>query len=504
MQKYTPGDTLLAAVHAFILKHHLLPKSGTIVVGVSGGPDSVCLLHVLKTLCAPEGPFPQVKLHVAHLNHLLRGEESQADATFVADLAAAWGLPCTIGQADVAAQAKVARQSIEEAARAARYFFLQEVEAADRERASRIAVGHHADDQVETLVMHWLHGSGMGGLVGMRPEQHDGIIRPLLAVRRKEILAYCARHHLEFREDASNQDTRFLRNRIRHELLPTLEQYNPNLRETLLRNAEILVEEERYFQAQADAAWRQVITVEAFPRLEGDVAAYRRLPLALRRRFLRDLGLWASDGQVSLELRHITAIDDLLHRATGGGALHLPGGMRVLRMQQRFEFGRPLAYEQTEQAPGQHPGQVAETVHLPVPGEACLPGTTWLVLAQILDSASAPPPGYEESRKGSRWGYVDLDAVQAYLPLALRTRHAGDRFRPLGMAQEKKLQDAFVDAKIPRTERSTLPLVCGADGTLLWVPGYLVSDLVKLTPATRKVLALELRQADGTPSHPDF
>ncbi len=494
MQKQAAKDTLLEAVQRFIQEHRLLPESGTVAVGVSGGPDSVCLLHVLKTLCSPEGPFPHVKLHVAHLDHMLRGEESRADATFVADLAAQWGLPCTIGQVDVAAQAKAARQSIEEAAREARYAFLRQVAA--EVDAERMAVAHHADDQAETLVMHWLRGSGMAGLAGMRPLEKD-VIRPLLAVRRAEVLAYCARHRLDFREDASNQDTRFLRNRIRHELLPTLEQYNPNLRETLLRSAEIFAEEERYLEGLVEAALPQVITAQegapGVARVEGNVAAYCQLPLAVRRRLLRDLGLMVSNEEVWLELRHITAIDDLLHRAAGGGALHLPGGVQVLRTQRRFQFGYPLEAGQT----GQTSGRMAEPedgpVFLPVPGEARLPGGRWIVQTQVLDSAHAPPPGYEHTSAKGRWGYMDMEAVQHYLPLSLRTRRAGDRFRPLGMAQKKKLQDVFVDAKIPRTERGTLPLVCGADGTLLWVPGYLVSDLVKLTPATRRVLALEMR-----------
>jgi tRNA(Ile)-lysidine synthase len=496
MKSRSSKDVLLAAVHTFIEEHHLLPQSGCVVVGVSGGPDSVCLLHVLQYLCAPDGFFPQVKLHVAHLDHLLRGEESRAEATFVADLAARWKLPCTVAQRDVAAQARTGHQSIEEAARAARYAFLREVAA--QVGAVRIAVGHHADDQVETLVMHWLRGSGTAGLAGMRPLEKE-IIRPLLGARRDEILAYCARHRLTFCEDTSNQDPRFLRNRIRHALLPVLEGYNPNLRETLLRNAEIFAEEERYFQAQVDAAWPQVVLAETpavagVVRVEGDVAAYRRLPLAVRRRLLRHLGLLVSGGMISLELRHLTAVDDLLHRVAGSGEAHLPGGIRVQRVYGRFVCEHVAARQsgQTEM-PSE---QVGTSMPLPVPGEACLPGTRWLVRTQILDGASMPPPGYERSATGSRRGYMDLEAVEKYLPLALRTRRAGDRFRPLGMAQEKKLQDVFVDAKMPRTERQTLPLVCGADGTLLWVPGYLVSDLVKLTPATRRVLALELRPTE--------
>ena len=507
MQSRSSTDTLLAAVHTFIQEHHLLSQNGSVVVGVSGGPDSVCLLHVLMTLCTPEGPFPNVKLHVAHLDHGVRGEASRADAAFVADLAADWGLPCTVEHVDVPALARAGRRSLEDVARQARYAFLRRV--AEQSSATRIAVAHHADDQVETLVMHWLRGSGLAGLAGMRPLEGE-IIRPLLVMRRAEVLAYCQEQQLPFREDASNQDRRFLRNRIRHELLPTLEQYNLNLRETLLRNATILAEEAAYLEQQLAARWPEVIASGAEGQVEGSVPAYRRLPLALRRRLLVRAGEVASAGKTHLELRHVEACDALLLRSAGSGLLHLPGGLRLRRVYERFFLELlPQVSEPKESSADSSPASAPQSqsnaaVPMPQPGEARLPWTPWRVRARVMQGApaegraSALPPGYEHESGVSQWGYMDGDALQPYLPLSLRTRRAGDRFRPLGMAGEKKLQDVFVDAKIPRMMRATLPLVCGADGRILWVPGYLVSDLVKLTPATQRVLALELRAASDT------
>ncbi len=501
MKRASTDPDVLAAVRAAIDDQHLLSPTGVVVVGVSGGPDSICLLHVLTRLCGSDSPFAGVRLHVAHLDHRLRGEAGQADANFVADLAARWGLPCALGQADVPALARAERRSLEDAARKARYAFLRRVAA--EVGAARIAVAHQADDQVETLVMHWLRGSGLAGLAGIQAREGD-VIRPLLGVSRAEILRYCEQQGLIYREDASNQDRRFLRNRIRHDLLPVLEQYNPNLRETLLRNASVIAEEDAFMQAQVDACWSEVIPREAERSLEGNIAAYRRLPLALRRRVLLRAAQRVSGGEVHLELRHVEASDALLLRAVGVGALHLPGGLRLCRIYGQFVIASELSSAQLTQSSSgtsarSAPALLAEkhtTTILPVPGEARLPGTRWVVRAYLLEGNATPPPGYERGEDGRRWGYMDLDALTAYLPLSVRTRRAGDRFQTLGLRAAKKLQDVLVDAKVPRAERDTLPLVCGADGTILWVAGYQIADPVKLTPATRRALALEVEAID--------
>jgi tRNA(Ile)-lysidine synthase len=231
---------MFEAVRSYIELHRLLPTHGRLVVAVSGGADSLCLLHLLHRLCGEGKDYPYVRLHVAHLNHQLRGQTGEQDALAVAGLAEDWGLPVTIGVEDVPALARRERRSLEDAARTARYRFLRSVA-----RGDRIAVAHHMDDQVETLILHWLRGGGINSMIGLQPRQQD-IIRPLLAVTHADTLLYCAQHGLTPLEDASNRDPRFLRNRIRHELLPLLQEINPGIRATLLRTAEIM---------QVDAEW---------------------------------------------------------------------------------------------------------------------------------------------------------------------------------------------------------------------------------------------------------
>jgi len=218
---------MLESVTAFIEKHQLLPTRGEIVVAVSGGADSLCLLHLLHRLCGPGKRYPELGLHAAHLNHQLRGEESQRDADAVASIAAAWGIPCTVGAIDVPALAQKEHRSLEDAARVARYRFLREVA-----HGQPIAVAHHADDQVETLLLHWMRGSGLAGMVGMLPRQQD-ILRPLLEVGHADTVAYCRQHAIVPVEDFCDSDSRFLRNRIRHEFSPLLQWLHPGREEGL-------------------------------------------------------------------------------------------------------------------------------------------------------------------------------------------------------------------------------------------------------------------------------
>ena len=225
---------ILESVAAFIDQHRLLPTAGSVIVAVSGGADSLCLLHLLNRLCGPGRRYPAISLHAAHLNHQLRGSASEEDASAVAGIARAWGLPITVGAIDVPALVRREHRSIEDAARLARYRFLREVA-----QGQPIAVAHHADDQVETLLLHFLRGSGLAGMVGMLPKQRT-IIRPLLEVTHAQTVAYCRQHDIEPLEDLSNTDPAYTRNRVRHELLPLLESINPGFRATLLRSAAVM------------------------------------------------------------------------------------------------------------------------------------------------------------------------------------------------------------------------------------------------------------------------
>src|SRR5712692_3499691 len=289
---------MLEIVTSYIERHHLLPEAGEIVVGVSGGADSLCLLHLLHRLCGPGKRYPDLCLRVAHLNHKLRGEAGTRDAAAVAHIATDWRLPVTIGEVDVPAQARQERRSLEDAARAARYRFLRQVA-----HGQPIAVAHHADDQVETLLLHWLRGSGLAGMVGMLPRQQD-IIRPLLEVHHVQAVAYCQEHGIVPLEDLSNTDPRFLRNRIRYELMPLLESLNPGIHDTLLRNAEVMRIDLAWLEAQVDAYWSGVVIAEQSDTIKLHVQALLALPLSLQRHLLRRVAARLCDGQSPLEIRH--------------------------------------------------------------------------------------------------------------------------------------------------------------------------------------------------------
>ncbi|MDQ2716739.1 MAG: tRNA lysidine(34) synthetase TilS [Chloroflexota bacterium] len=520
---------MLEHVTAYIEQYRLLPESGEVLVAVSGGADSLCLLHLLRRLCGPEPGkrYAGVSLRVAHLNHKLRALESAREAEVVAQLARAWGLPVIIGEEDVPALALRERRSLEDAAREARYRFLR-----TSARGQHIAVAHHADDQVETLLLHWLRGGGLAGMVGMAPHQQD-IVRPLLQVTHAETVAYCRAHGIVPLEDASNADPRFTRNRIRHELLPLLASLNPGIRETLLRNAEVLRSDLAWIEAQVDACLPTVLFLEQDDIIALHLDALKALPLSIQRHLLRRVSARLSGGQSGLELRHYALIEQLVSRPftpADGIGLDLPRGLRVVRHVDRLIFTvgtrliapTPVGQESAAQAsraqedrgqenaargdraqasgaPTRNAGDLDE-VMLPVPGQVGVPGTRWRARAEPLPLELEVEVRRALTRQDwdAVWRllpatrlavYVDGDAAST--PLRVRTRRPGDRLRPLGMTGEKKVQDLLVDKHIPRAERGSIPLFFSA-AHCLWVAGLCLDDRVRLTATTQRVVRLSV------------
>lgn len=497
---------LLERVEAYIEEHALLPEGGEVMVAVSGGADSLCLLHVLHRLCGPGKRFVGVRLRVAHLNHRLR-QEAGAEAEFVARMASEWGLPVTIGEVDVPALARRESRSLEEAAREARYRFLRQVA-----RGQPIAVAHHADDQVETLLLHLLRGGGLTGMVGMQPRQQD-IIRPLLTVTHAETVAYCREHGLAALEDASNTDPRFLRNRVRHELLPLLESFNPAIRATLLRNAEAAQVDAQWIEQQVSNYWPQVVLAEQEQGITLDVEQLLALPLSLQRHLLRRVTARLCGGQSPLELRHYRLIEQLLRRESLPGQaqaklLDLPCSLRLV------SHFRTATFERLSQQNPQKEHRGALPVQLPVPGRVAVPGTTFMAVAETLPDELLTT--VREALAREDWAAVwrllpstrytvYIDADSAGSPLTVRTRRAGDRIRPLGMAHEKKMKDMLIDRHIPRAERDRIPLFFSSSHCL-WLAGIALDDRVRLTRDTRHILRLSIepmlsdwmREGDGS------
>lgn len=489
------GESLPARVAAYIERHGLLPPRSEIVVAVSGGADSLCLLHLLHSLCGEGRPFPTVRLLAAHLNHGLRGQASERDALYVARLVSAWGLPLTIGSVDVPALARREKRSLEEAARLARYTFLRQVA-----RGRLIAVAHQADDQVETILLHLLRGSGLAGLVGMAPRQQD-IIRPLLEVTRAEILAYCQQQGLRPLEDESNRDPRFLRNRVRHELLPLLEQLNPGIRETLRRSAEVVRVDLEWLESCVSERWSEVVISASEQEVIMTVPGLLAQPLSLQRHLLRRATALLCGGQSPLEPRHYALLESFLQEVRRSHAhaersLDLPGRLQLQVSGSRLRLLQAPASRQAQVAGG--PDGAA--LRLPIPGEGQIPGTPWRAQASFLapeiERAALEALAREDWQAVwhllPRTRYlVYIDGEAAGPVLQVRTRRPGDRIQPLGMQQSRKVQDVLVDAHVPRSERESIPLFF-AGPRCIWVAGLCLAEDVRLSPTTRRIVQLSI------------
>lgn len=462
-----------------IEKYGLFQPGEKVVVGVSGGPDSLCLAHLLRELRDDY----HLKLHIAHLNHRLRGEEAEADAAFVGGLAREWGLTATIEEEDVRAYAKAEHLSLEEAARRLRYSFLTRV--AKDMGASCIAVGHNADDQVETIVMHWLRGAALAGLRGMLPKtRYEGswLVRPLLEVIRAEIESYCGSHGLEYRFDRSNLDLTYHRNRIRHELLPLLEGYNPRLRQTLRRSAEVFAQDHAYIQSQVKKAWAE-IAQESEGAVSFELEGWRKLSPSLQRYILREAIHRLRRSLRNINWVHIEeALSASLERRAGT-RITLPQNLYLFKGYRFFTIGSQLPQPDLPLLPS------VGSFPLNVPGVTNLPESDWRVEARVLAKEQLER---DWERNPDPW-WAALDHESTGSELFLRRRLPGDRFQPLGMCRKKSLGKFMIDAKIPRHLRDTLPLVVSPE-QILWVVGWRIDDRVKVMEATRKVLELQFKR----------
>jgi tRNA(Ile)-lysidine synthase len=460
------------------LHWELLSPDDRVLVAVSGGPDSLCLLHVLWTEREARGLGG---VEVAHLDHGLRGTESAAEAEWVAEWCRERGIVCHVGRADVAASKR--GRSVQEAARAARYEFLEQT--AVRIGADKIATGHTRDDQAETVLANILRGTGMDGLRGIPAMrelagQRGRIVRPLLDVTRAEVEAYNAAHGLLPRLDPSNLSAEhYTRNRIRLELLPELrQQYNPRIDEALVRLSEIAARDSDYLTVQAAAALTGVMRGSDVFRLELDRGGLAELHPALLRYVLR------------------LAIANL--RGTGEGVTyeHLEQVCRAVVSGSAKTFALMLPYplctvRVTAQAMtltlANVPISLGDlSIPLPVPGEAALEKIGWRVTT-----------GWEEQPGAIS---LDADAVDS-ASLVLRNWRIGDRIDPLGMGgHHKKVSDIFSDAKAPRSERYRIPIVADSHG-IVWVAGYTLAERAKVTPGTTQRLFLSARQSAAGEIH---
>ena len=468
-------------------------EGATLVVASSGGPDSTALLRSLHRL---REDF-RLTLHVAHLNHDFRGAEADHDAAFVQRLADGLGLPCSIDKQDpISYQRERSVSSFEQAAREMRYSFLAAV--ASSIGATAVALGHTADDQAETVLLHLLRGSGLHGLRGMAevaewpwPEPQHGplLFRPLLTINKADTAAYCRSLGQTYRQDSGNYMWRFTRNKVRLDLIPRLARdYNPRVRDALARLSRAATEEVDYIESELARHWPD-LACESEGAVSLSAPDLLALHPALRRHALRRAYTWVAGDARRLGEGHLEAMFSLLVSKHGGRALDLPRGVRA-----RLD-GDTLTLASHPKLPGLLPELPGErAVCLPRnPGEKLdIPVGGWLVSMQVMEAGSCSIGEDPASTKFSaRLNRNALGEVAT-----LRTRRPGDRFQPSGMTGTRKLQDFYTDAKIPRDQRGRVPLlVC--DNGIAWVAGHRVADWAISTPEAA-ALCVTLSLVDET------
>ncbi|MBC7264626.1 MAG: tRNA lysidine(34) synthetase TilS [Chloroflexi bacterium] len=470
----------------FIRRHNLLRPGETVVVGVSGGPDSLCLAHLLLGL---RERYP-LAVHLAHLHHGIRGAEANADAAFVAEIAHRWKAPLTVERIDVPALAKERHLSVEEAARTARYEFLARV--ARAVGAETIAVGHNADDQVETVVMHWLRGAGLAGLRGMQPlspmpgaeESGLRLIRPLLSTYRADIEAYCMEVGITPRFDRSNLDTTLFRNRLRHELLPYLEEYNPNFRELVRRASIVLADDYDYLRAATESAWTNTVLEESETYVVFALAPWRALHPSLQRGLLRSAVQRLRRSLRDVGAVHVENAMEIARLGHTGQRATLPAGLELILDYNQLVIAE--AGHEPRPTSGTYIYMGTDSVPVVLPGQTPLPGTPWLLETQLIprDELVIDPKRNQDSHQA----FLDYDAIPT--SMMLRRRKPGDRFCPLGLGgHEKSLTEFLIGAKVPRALRDRIPLLVAAE-QILWVCGLRPDERAKVKPETRTVLHL--------------
>ncbi len=438
------------------------------LVGVSGGADSLALLHALHAANYP--------LICATFNHRLRPEAGD-EVTRVRQIAEGLGLPFMTDSADVMAYAAAEGLSAEEAARTLRYRFL--FRAARAAGAQAVAVGHTADDQAETVLMHFLRGAGLSGLKGMSYrvvlpvfDTEIPLVRPLLGWWRADTEQYCRENDLSPVHDPSNDDTTYFRNRLRHELIPQLESYNPRVRQALARTALALQGDSDLLTEIVEAAWQKSILEQGTGYIAFKRAALEGMTIALRRNVFRRAAFALSPGLRDVDF-------EALERASTLRATDIAGGLRTM-----LEGNILYVVEHDSTLPNYPYPQISEELSVSR-GQNDLKND-WILICEELD--------------GAQWSWSSdgllafLDADLLGQPLRVRPVLSGDRFEPLGMPEQRmKLSDFFVNKRIPKRLRKNWLLVCAGD-EIVWVAGLRLAHPFRVTEKTKRVLRLQLKR----------
>jgi tRNA(Ile)-lysidine synthase len=447
-----------------IKEYRMLRPGDTVLVAVSGGADSTALLNLLYANREKLG----ITLHIAHLNHLLRKGDAELDARFVEGMAQRMGIPVIVEERDVAAIAKEEKMGVEEAARMARYDFFEKT--AQKIGANKVAVGHTADDNIETFLMRLLRGAGLKGLTGIPPKR-GMIVRPLIKIWRREIEEYVGGLKLVPRRDHTNYESKYIRNSVRLKLVPQLKIYNLNIKEIILQTILLLTEDNLYLENEAVEAAAEVLSSQKSGEIKIKIDRLKQLESTIQRYVLR-LAVEKVKGDLAqISFGHVRDILDKLE-ATEKWELHLPD--RVFVIGDRGELIVCREKPKTKEIePYKH--------LLSIPGEVRLEEIGKTLRGSFVESM--------ERSENPAVAFVDYDSLGK--EVFVRNKLPGDRFSPLGVKGSKKLQDFFVDEKIPSEERELIPVVESA-GKIVWVAGKRLDERAKVTPKTTRIVKFEI------------
>ncbi len=460
-----PIKDIIDKVQRTISRHRMFNGGDLCIVAVSGGPDSVCLLNILYELKEALG----IKLVVAHLDHGLREGEDEAETRFVQGLASSMDLPFETEKASCLTNGTAG--SVEEKARNARFAFLEGLRS--RLFAQRIALGHHLNDQAETILMRLLRGSGPSGLAGIPPIRNKTIIRPLIETKREEIEFYLKTRGLAYVVDRSNLQTDYLRNRIRLELLPSLLEYQPRLVEHLGQLADVLRNEDTYMEEQAGDWIMKEADLGATGKVVIPLPFFLGLPQSMRNRVTRQILRRIKKDLRRIDSDHIESVTELAQNENPHASLNLPNGLTVKRSYDHMIFKIGVGHESRE---FRYLLDEAGTYHI-----AEIERTICLVERE---------PSVDQNKEGDeKTAYLDAEKIR--FPLIIRNSRPGDRFVPLGMTGHKKIADFFIDLKVPVDARTSIPLLVSEDKPV-WICGYRIDERYKVTSKTRRVLEVSL------------
>lgn len=456
---------MIEKVRETINQYQMLEEGDKVIVGISGGPDSVALLHILLKL----QPTFKLRLYLAHLNHLLR-EEAKEEVLFVKELAESVKLPLIIEERNIL-QDTSKNFSLQQKARKIRYEFL--IQTAKRLNATKIALAHHQDDHIETILLWLMRGCGAEGIKGIPPKrkinQEFHIIRPLIKNTKQEIEDYLQAHKLSFKIDSSNLKTDYWRNKIRLELLPQLKKYNPKIKEVLDRLATLWNQDNEYLNLLSIEAKNKVLEKGRI-----DLKKFTLLPQAIQSRILRGLIEEVKGNLQGISYRNIEAIIKLIKKGPTQGRLDLKSNIKVEREYEKITIYKGKREEIKKQ----------EERYLKIPGVTEVDELKIETQVMAKDSLSSIPSLFSSSAEV----YLDYDKVK--LPLLLRHRKKGDRFHPYGMKGSKKIKDYFIDLKVPKRERDKIYLLTDQEG-IIWVMSVnRIDERVKITASTKKVIVI--------------